>query len=141
MVSPLEGEQLSTSEKSRNVSRFMLTEPRNTSSYHQICFQLQLEILKGNFFQLYLALLLAITRTISRSDNAFITVHFTNLPTCLLLQIRLFLFTFITILIFLYCIIVIPPCLYVNLFKVTLKAQSKEIFKLQIFYHSDLPRG
>ena len=32
IVSPLEGEKLSTGEKPRNVSRFMLTEPRKYSS-------------------------------------------------------------------------------------------------------------
>ena len=31
-VSPLEGEKLSTSEKPRNVSRFMLTEPKKDSN-------------------------------------------------------------------------------------------------------------
>ena len=52
IVSPLEGEKLSTGEKPRNVSRFMLTEPRkysscnmenkprNISSYFSNCFEL-----------------------------------------------------------------------------------------------------
>ena len=82
VVSPLEGETLSTSEKPRNVYMFFCQHILAVSQKTSLeIFLATSRIVSGQkfwkaiFFQPYLELLLAITRIISRSENAFFLSH------------------------------------------------------------------